>query len=320
MFTALLQFLIFLVGSSTAANVPSLSLTGYSLTLNASNTLPNEQVIIDPRFQITIRYLETMLDVDAYLMNCLGVFGDIALDDADARIIPRTYPEYIVPGVSLATFPKRTGGTIEARFVVWGLYRASSQAMMNNYYQSAEYTLKWEGVVVGYLDITRPEARLSLPGSNTNASLTQRSHGLPHRSRGSNGRGFSQNITLTNSPRIAIDVIPQLAPLTMSQIFASCFAGFVIIARFSKDQEVEAFDVQPGPRYGTTFGISGEGPGFRNPDFKYEHVNAAIVFLARHLYERRLSREVSVVVSREVSTGVYVSIGFGYISKQRPSV
>ena len=312
-FTTLLQFLIFLIGSSTAANVPSLSLTGYSLPLNASNTLLDEQVSIDPRFKITTRYLETMLDVDAYLMNCLGVFGDVTLDDAGARIIPRTYPEYVVPGVSIATFPKRTGGTIEARFVVWGLYKASSQAMMNDYYQSAEYTLKWEGVVVGYLDITRPEARLSLPGSSSNASLTRRSYGMSHPSRGLHGRGFPQNTTQTNSPQIAIDVIPQPVPLTMQQIFASCFAGFVTIARFSKDQEVEAFEVRPGPRYGTTFGISGEGPRFRNPDFKYEHVNAAIVFLARHLYERRLFREVRVVISQEVSPGVDVRIGSGYI-------
>ena len=317
-FTTLLQFLVFLTGSSTAANVPSLSLTGYSLPLNASNTLPNKEVI-DPRFQITTRYLETMLDVDAYLMNCLGVFGDITLDDAQARIIPRTYSEYVVPGVSIATFPKRTGGTIEARFVVWGLYRASSQAMMNDFYQSAEYTLKWDGVVVGYLDITRPEARLSLPGSSTNASLTQRSHGLSRPGRGLYGRDFSQNITLTNSPQIAIDVNPQSTPLTMVQIFASCFAGFVTIARFSKDQEVDAFEVQPGPRYGTTFGISGEGPGYRNPDFKYEHVNAAIVFLARHLYERRLFREVRVVISQELSPGVNVRIGFGYIWQRRLS-
>ena len=318
MFTTLLQFLCFLIGLSTAANVPSLSLTGHNLPLNASITLPDVQVI-DPRFQITTRYLETMLDVDAYLMNCLGVFGDITLDDAEAQIIPRTYPEYVVPGVSIATFPKRTGGTIEARFVVWGLYRASSQAMMNDIYQSAEYTLKWEGVVVGYLDITRPEARLSLPGSSTNASLTSRSHSLSHPSRGLYGRRFSQNITLTNSPQIAIDVIPQSVPLTMLQVFASCFAGFVTIAQFSKDQEVDAFEVQPGPRYGTTFGISGEGPGSKNPDFKYEYVNAAIVFLARHLYERRVFREVRVVVSQEVSPGVYVRIGFGYIWKRRLS-
>ena len=318
-FTTLLQFLIFLMGSSGAANLPSLSLTGYSLPLNTSNTLLDEQVTIDPRFQITTRYLETMIDVDAYLMNCVGVFGDITLDDAEARIIPRLYPEYVVPGASIATFPKRTGGTIEARFVVWGLYKASSQAMMNDYYQSAEYTLKWEGVVVGYLDITRPEARLSLPGSSTNASLTQRSDGLSHPGRGLYGRDFSQNVTLTNSPQIAIDVIPQSAPLTMVQIFASCFAGFVTIARFSKDQEVEGFEVQPGRRYGTTFGISGEGPGYRNPDFKYEHVNAAIVFLARHLYERRVFREVRFVVSQEVSPGVGVRIGFGYIWKRRLS-
>ncbi|KAM0801226.1 hypothetical protein BDR22DRAFT_888542 [Usnea florida] len=317
MLTTLLQSLIFLIGSSTAANVP-VSLTANNSPLNASITLPDVPVI-DPRFQVTTRYLETILDVDAYLMNCLGVFGDITLDDAEAQIIPRTYPEYVVPGVSIATFPTTTGGTIEARFVVWGLYWASSRAMMNDIYQSAEYTLKWENVVVGYLDITRPEARLSLPGSSTNASLTQRSHGLSHPSRGLSRPGVSGNITLTNSPQIAIDVIPQSVPLTMLQIFASCFAGFVVIARFSKDQEVNPFDVQPGPRYGTTFGMSGEGPGFRNPDFKYEHVNAAIVFLARHLYERRVFREVRVVVSQEVSPGVDVGIGFGYIWQRGPS-
>ena len=309
-FTTLLQSLLFLIGSSTAAIVP-LSLTAYNSPPNASITLPGVQVI-DPRFQVTTRYLETILDIDAFLMNCLGVFGDITLDDAEAQIIPRTYPEYVVPGVSIATFPTTTGGTIKARFVVWGLYWASSQAMMNDVYQSAEYTLKWENVVVGYLDITRPEARLSLPGSSTNASLTQRSHGLSHPSRDLYGRAFSQNITLTNSPPIAIDVIPQSVPLTMLQLFASCFAGFVAIARFSKDQEVDPFDVQPGPRYGTTLGMSGEGPGFRNPDFKYEHVNAAIVFLALHLYERKVFREVRVVVSQELSPGVDVSIGFGY--------
>ena len=317
MFTTLLQSLIFLAGSSTAADIPSLNLTGYHLPLNAAITLPDEQ-LIDPRFQVTVRYLEPILNVNAYLLNCLGVFGDITLDDAEAQIIPRTYPEYVVPGVSIATFATKPGETIEARFVVWGLYAASSQAMMDGIFQSTEYTLKWEGVVVGYLDITRPEARLSFPGSSTNESLAQRSYDLSQPSGGSYGRGFSQNITLTDSPQIAIDVIPQSVPLTMLQLFASCFAGFVTIARFPKDQEVESFEVQPGPRYGTTFGVSGEGPRFRNPDFKYEHVNAAIVFLARHSYETGKFREVRVVVSQEVSPDVYVKIGFGYIWKRRP--
>ena len=181
MFTTLLQSFIFLLGSSTAANVPSLSLTGNHSPLNAS--LPNDH-LIDPRFRVTTRYLEPLLTEDALLMNCIGVFGDITLDDATAHIIPRRYPEFVVPGVSIATYATMTGGTIEARFVVWGLYTASLQAMITNTYQAAEYTLRWEGVVVGYLGITKPEARLGLPGSNSaNASLTQRSPGLSHPSR-----------------------------------------------------------------------------------------------------------------------------------------
>lgn len=316
MFTTLLQSFIFLLASSTAANIPSLSLTGSPLPLNAS--LPNDQ-LIDPRFRITARSLEPiLLNEDAFLMNCVGVFGKITLADAEAPIVPRTYPEYHVPGVSIATVAATAGGTIEARFVVWGLYTVALLAMLTDTYQGAVYTLKWEGVVVGYLDISKPETRVSIPGSpSANASLARRSNGRDGTSRDLYGRGGSPNMTLTEPFRITINIIEKPIPLTKLQLFATCFAGFVFVARFPQAQEVELFEVQSGPGFGTTLRVGGEGFAFKNPDFKYKHVNTALISLARHSYEKGMFSEVKFQVLHDLHFE-YDPIGFGYIWQRRP--
>ena len=251
-------------------------------------------------------------------MNCVGVFGIITLADAEAPIVPRTYPEHLVPGVSIATVAATAGGTIEARFVVWGLYTVALSAMLKKTYQGAVYTLKWEGVVVGYLNISKSEARVSIPGSpSANASLARRSYGRDGTSRGLYGRGGSPNMTLTEPFRITINILDQPIPLTKLQLFATCFAGLVFVARFPQAQEVKLFEVESGPGFGTTLRVGAEGFASKNPDFIYKHVNTALISLARFSYERGRFRELKFQVLHDLPVG-YDPIGFGFIWQSRP--
>ena len=162
MFIILLQSLLCVAASSFAADIPSLNLIEYPLTVNLSNTLTDGR-LIDPRFTMTGVYLPPALNIISHLMNVLDAVLDLTFDDSGEGIDPRTYVDHHYPGVSITTLATTAGGTIETRFIVWGLYVASSAMIADGDFQGAIYKQKWEGVDFGCLEITEPEAQLRLP-------------------------------------------------------------------------------------------------------------------------------------------------------------
>ena len=81
---------------------------------------------------------------------------------------------------------------------------------------------------------------------------------------------------------LVVDIDPTREALTIYELFASCFIGLLNIAHFPSAQQVEPFELQPGPPYGTTVSIGGADPSFRNPEFEYRHAAIALAAVARY--------------------------------------
>lgn len=79
----------------------------------------------DPRFSLQALYKAVPLDEDQCLaatVQFMGLLGSIAFFEP---LQTKTYWDDYFPNVEVTNRSPRTGGTIEARFLIWGLYRFS---------------------------------------------------------------------------------------------------------------------------------------------------------------------------------------------------
>ena len=159
---------------SSAATVPpmgSINLSDDGIpVLNAS-----QLGAIDPRFTMTHRYNGQALNEDHCLMNIVYLLSELSVLDFTSSIDPTVgmgakYPDVVT--VLDARAPRRT---IETRLFIWGLYAAATLMIAQNIFQTAEFTLKWDGTAVGTITLMKATSTSSGVGSNATDVLAQES-------------------------------------------------------------------------------------------------------------------------------------------------
>ena len=134
-----LYLLGFLVFASAAVTTPL-------LLLNASHGVGTvaERPIIgspDPQFRITVHFEESKFPLISCLMNTVDFLRGIASENFSGRMRKVSWKMNTYPEVKMVISPRTIGGTIERRFVIWGLSQGVAHMIHLNRFQAVTFTL-----------------------------------------------------------------------------------------------------------------------------------------------------------------------------------
>lgn len=159
-----------------AQPVNSLSLTDpAALTTNAIGPVP-----IDPRFTMQAFYQAQPLVENDCLVAAVQILGIWGSDPLNMQEPDATYSTDYFPRVQIESRSLSTGGTTEARFLVWGLYLGLKDMMTTRRFQRVKFVLRWEGRIFAQIEISprTVQGQLSSPGEmpfNSTDTLQERS-------------------------------------------------------------------------------------------------------------------------------------------------
>lgn len=132
----LLGFLFF---ASAAVTTPLLS-------LNASRgaaTVAEPPIIgtPDPQFQTTVNFEGSKFPIISCLMNSVYFLYTIGSEDFSGQMSRISFRRDDYPEVGMSIFPRTIDGTIERRFVIWGLSQGVTHMIHLKRFQAASFTL-----------------------------------------------------------------------------------------------------------------------------------------------------------------------------------
>ena len=134
-----LYFFSFLVFASATVTTPL-------LLLNASHGADTvvERPIVgtpDPRLHITISFEGSKFPLISCLMNTVEFLYTIVSEDFSGQMETVSWRTNAYPEVGMIVSPSTSGGTIERRFVIWGLSQGVGHMMHLIRFQEATFTL-----------------------------------------------------------------------------------------------------------------------------------------------------------------------------------
>ncbi|CAF9939399.1 hypothetical protein IMSHALPRED_001326 [Imshaugia aleurites] len=285
---------------------------------------------IDPHFSVNYELGDTPLRPIACLMNAVNAMTNLALLDFGGHIPPvvarlPSYPDVVIR--SDATTLGR--GVIPIRYVLWGIWSFALFMLNNNRYQTMHLTLGFNGGIVGYIRVERPNLQVSsLAGSDSDSSASVRQKGadeaLPdiHPSKipakltavSNTTNLFLTNTTATssNAGDLHVFIRPIGQTLTNFQFFSPILAGLDFVARFPSTSPVNGFALRPvNVDTYIEFRDFGTQPRRQAPFFEYQWVVRALGELPWHLMP--LMRWSEAIIVMQVDG---ISVGDGGLQKR----
>lgn len=197
--------------ATPAQPINSLALTTATANPGTSNPIGPEP--IDPRFNMQPVYRATPLNEDECLVAAVQFLGLLGSDPFTGPEETRNYFDDRLPHVVITPRSPRTGGTVEARFLVWGLYLGLKDMIESNRFRNVQLVLRWEGQIVAFISINKRAAPplLSLPGAN---STTNSTNILQQRSSSSYPSSTQWNIPTTSTQNTTSFTLLSLLPNT----------------------------------------------------------------------------------------------------------
>ena len=117
----------------------------------------------DSRFSARMTIGSTLLPVDAFLVNILNFMGIIATQNFERKLSPRKYSTPGYREVEITVL-----GSIEARFLLWGIYIAVAEMVKIVRFNEIGLELSWAGQVVGGVKVAlRPSSSAGLAQMNS---------------------------------------------------------------------------------------------------------------------------------------------------------
>lgn len=309
---------------TTAVNALAIVSPPQSLSNSFTNSsLVNTTILgsgIDPRFGFRIEYGETDLLKTPCLMNVVELLAQYAECDWLSKVRRRSgivLPEY--PQIEIAVIPAPPATSVEVRMVIWGIWVAIRDIILNNNFHEMEMDILWELDVVAYLYITLP-MDLKIAGQNgslgTDKSLTL----LPGSNITTGG-----NLDILNNPGYFPDALnegtfswqPVFGPtakiLTVFEVFLTVMAGLKNAAPHAASDKV------PGPYASAAADVYANvqfyihkrrSPRPKPPYFQYDHVIKALRLVPGYMLEKKRFSELVFMIEVD---GILV--GEGYLEK-----
>ena len=244
------------------------------LTANAIGPEP-----IDPRFTMQALYQAVPLAEDDCLVAAVQLLGGWGSNPFTGQEPSRSYWDDHFPRVLITSQSPRTGGTVETRFLVWGLYLGIKDMIQSTRFKSVQFVLRWEGQMIGLISIKSRVGPLSLPGRNsTNSTTDLRQRSSSNRpdlfaSETPDDASFNLSVPITpSSPNteLSVEVMTSGVPLPKHSIILAVLDGILAVASHTTRTAVEDLvQVDPEAPYGAMLKVLPEPAGYGGPYLTY---------------------------------------------------
>ena len=243
----ILLAVFFLARSSFTATIPPIQ----SIDSSANDVLAaNITTVgaIDPHFRVRTNFQDVDVNEDDCVMNVIIAMGILARSFT-GTVEPRTFRDERYPGCFFLTRGPARTSTIEARFLVWGLYDGIKPMIQNGNWKLAELTLIWEGHIVGFVSFGTAQTALhALQGSGNSRVQSRRSTTAPLNSLAIPNyiNPIPGNASASN-PSFYIDVKPTAFgdPLPKTSVFLAVLKCLLYTAAQPTSEALSAFGVRP---------------------------------------------------------------------------
>lgn len=287
--------IVALATESLAATIPP---TDNISLPRIDNLLVNATALnaIDPRFTTTTQRQGPNLDVDAFLFSVVNAMATFALLNFNEATIARTPTGVGSPGVVIEPRAAQRGGTIENRFLVWGLYAGVRGLIFFEIFQEVELTLNWDGIAVGYLKIMKSRTPLTLPASGNTSTLAlpyveQEDSPSPHVT--ARDIGVTGDLAFPNLPeatRPEVHFTKSGKPLRVDGVIITILRFLLNIAPFDKDAPLRPIQVSGPSPYEVTILMGPNRPAQGRAIQPFTYAMAALSLLS--VPQRALARGV----------------------------
>lgn len=208
---------------------------------------------IDRRFTTTTQIQGPALNVDAFLLNVVEAMATYAMLNftADAKPVKVGSPD-----VTIVSRGPKPGDTVAARFLVWGLYAGIRGLILYDILKTVEFTLKWDGNVVGYIKIRKPNAQSSGAVDDTGVLTPQYSSSPSTPALIDETNMIAKSLQIPdNSPSLSVHFTGFGQPLTRDGVIITILKTLLSIAARDSEQTVEPFQLSGPAPYDATLRI-----------------------------------------------------------------
>lgn len=286
---------------------------------------------IDPGFTVNYQLGVIPLRPIACLLNAVNAMTNLALQDFGGDVAPVVarllgYPDVVIRSEAVSPGP----GTTPVRYILWGVWSFTLFMLSHTMFQTMKLTLGFEGVVVGYLWVERPDSEgLSLAGSGDDGGA----EGLQRRADVAlaavapseipasstvtfNGTGLS--LINTTAPSNADDLRVFIKSvghiLTDREFFLPILAGLDYVAHFQSTSAVQQFKLHSlGEVTLIEFENFDSPPRREPPFFEYRGVANALRALPEQMAPLGRWSEALIVIQLDG-----VRVGDGWLRKVEP--
>lgn len=210
---------------------------------SATSNLTGAPDLFDSHFSVTPDFGPNFLSSVPTLMAVLGFMATIAHGNYEGTIEPIvwTMPDY--PQIRITTEERA-----KTRFLLQGVLAGIEYMIQNNRFQEAEWTLIWENLPVGVIQISNSPRRLKIPGADglrlpeVSINLPIRNNSATHARMGEhsrliNGTGF------LNAENIEVEVatLSDGSTLDRFHVFLVCYSSLIRFAHLDVRAPVKEF-------------------------------------------------------------------------------
>ena len=156
--------------------MPAQSISSLGLnTTSPGSSNPIGPEPIDPRFNMTILYQAVNLAEDPFLVVAVQFLGILCASPFNSKQPTSSYWDDYLPFVDITHRSPLEGGTIEVRFLVWGIYSGMKDMIETRRFKDAQIVLRWDREIVGTILIKkRPFPPPLLSGTRNFTDVLQR--------------------------------------------------------------------------------------------------------------------------------------------------
>ena len=162
-----------------------------------NSTIPSLGGEIDTRFSVIPHYTTQRLPATAILMNTVTLLAESADRDFDELI---RFGEHAVfedyPTVAIDLQTAKRGYKIANAFLVWALYRAAEDMILNSKFFAATFDIVWKGRVIARLMYSRAPEGNPINGSPVDNGLASNSKSMGSRISKNDERALTNATTM----------------------------------------------------------------------------------------------------------------------------
>lgn len=234
----------------------------------------------------------------ACLMNAVDALKTLALGDWEAKIVDGTeYRLASFPEVSISVITPKRKRNIQARYVIWAIMDGLSYMIANKLFELAQFELRWDGVVLGWVHVADNPvaASLTLGGGQTNQTvdMTKRSAEPPSTNDATNLTTTPPQTDPFAESRLTTTFTPQGGPLGIYDVFLPIMNALTDMAVFPSTHRTQGLIAGYGEFPGAVCILSLDPPGY----VEYQWIIRTVARIPGYMLAHRRFGEIDIAMA-----------------------